>query len=133
MPWEPEVLEQAVPPLDEPVPISKPPTEPYDGPELQLAEFLEGVEVIREAADGLGVKYQIICPWVHEHTSGDRTGTRIGQRVNGALWFHCDHEHCQGRTWREFRQKVQRCSSRSIRITRPGYTGTPLEVTINRG
>jgi hypothetical protein len=42
-------------------------TTPYDGPQVELAEYLAYVEVIRELSDGLGVKFAIVCPWVEEH------------------------------------------------------------------
>ena len=126
-PWDPEVMDQAVPEFPEP---RKTPsrTEPYDGPEAELEPYLFGVEVIGELPDDLGTKYAIVCPWVHEHSGGDRSGTRVGQRANGALWFHCDHEHCQGRTWREFRRVVRPCRFASANL--PGYTGPSLKVAI---
>jgi hypothetical protein len=127
-PWEPEVLEQAVPEIPSP-PSTRSSTEPYDGPELELEEFLVGVEVLGEIADGLGTKLAIVCPWIHEHTGGDRSGTYVGHRADGGLWYHCHHEHCQGRTWHDFRREVR---AKRLRITRPGYTGAPLEVTIYR-
>jgi len=129
-PWTPEVLEQAIPP--EMAPSRSPgSTEPYDGPEMDLAPYLERVEVLAEVADGLGKKFQIVCPWSHEHSGGDRSGTRIGQREGGGLWFHCDHEHCRGRTWQDFRNRV--LHTNRMTIDRPGYTGAPMEVTIHRG
>jgi hypothetical protein len=124
--WEPEILDQAVPEI---VPTSTArPVEPYDGPEVDLGPYLFGVEVLDEVADGLGVKYQIICPWVDEHSCGDRSGTRVGQRGNGALWFHCDHAHCQHRTWRDFKMVV--CRRRFTSVDLPGYTGPNLNVEV---
>jgi hypothetical protein len=121
-PWEPEVMEQAIPEIPEAIgEASRRPAEPYDGPEIELSEFLDGVEVIGEVSDGLGIKFQVVCPWVHEHTGGDRSGTRVGQRAGGGLWFHCDHAHCQGRTWRDFKKAV-RWNCR-LTVKRPGFTG----------
>jgi RepB DNA-primase from phage plasmid len=128
-PWEPEVLDQAVPVIPEPPRRAK--TEPYDGLEVDLEPYLFGVEVLDEVADGLGTKYAIVCPWIHEHSGGDRSGTRVGQRENGALWFHCDHAHCQGRTWHDFKTVVRQ--RRFSSTNRPGYTGPSLEVTIHHG
>ncbi len=122
-PWEPEVMDQAIPRLPEPTRSSVTATEPYDGPEVVLEEFLGDVEILAEISDGLGKKYAIVCPWVNEHTGGDRTGTRVGQRGSGALWFHCDHEHCARRGWRDFKKKVLPGSFARMKITRPGYTG----------
>jgi hypothetical protein len=117
-PWEPEVLDQAIPVLATPSSSASLPRPPYDGLEVDLAPYLEAVEVIGELPDGLGAKYAIVCPWVHEHSGGDRTGTRVGQRANGALWFHCDHEHCQGRGWPEFRRAVRPQKHISIKFPR---------------
>jgi len=116
-PWEPGVLDQAVPEIPELSPSAR---EPYDGPELDLAPYLENVEVLGEVLDSAGTKYAIVCPWVHEHSGGDQTGTRLGQRGNGALWFHCDHEHCLGRTWTDFKLAV---GGRAVNVSRP--TGNP--------
>ena len=131
--WEPEIMDQAVPELSEPPTSAAAARGGYDGPELDLAPYLENVEVLSEIPDSLGTKYGVVCPWVQEHSGGDRTGTRIGQRENGALWFHCDHEHCQGRGWREFRIEMQRRTPKRRQIRRPGYSGAPLEVRIYRG
>jgi hypothetical protein len=129
-PWEPDVLEQALPVLEQEVRDRR---QPYDGPALDLGPYLQAVEVLGEVPDSHGLKYRVVCPWVHEHSHGDRSGTRLGQRSSGALWFHCDHEHCQGRGWRQFRREVRSRSPKRRQIRRPGYTGTPLEVRIYRG
>ena len=125
--WEPQVLDQAAPQIPEPPSAS---LQPYDGPEISLGAYLERIEIIGEVSDSLGIKYQIICPWVHEHSAGDRSGTRIGQRAGGGLWFHCDHEHCQGRGWREFKKAVYR--SRQL-VDLPGYTGPNIGVSVRYG
>jgi hypothetical protein len=132
-PWEPEVMDQAVPELPEPPHPSSPRRvgEFNDGPEVELEPYLDGVEVLGELPDSLGVKLAIVCPWISEHTGGDRTGTRVGQRENGALWFHCDHAHCQGRTWRDFKRVVHRRRFASTNL--PGYSGPNLKVEIRYG
>jgi len=127
--WEPEVLDQAIPLIEEPPQPTY--TGPYVGPKMELLEFLDDVEVIRELPDGLGRKFQIVCPWVREHSDGDNSGTRVGQRYGGALWFHCDHTHCQGRTWQDFRRTVRRV--RTFEIDMPGYTGPDINVRIRFG
>jgi hypothetical protein len=84
----------------------------YDGPtgaRLEVAEFLEsgGVEVLRAIPDLTAeVVFAVVCPWRHEHTSGDTSGTRVGQYAGGALWFRCEHAHCAQRSWEEFREFV---------------------------
>jgi hypothetical protein len=105
-PWEPEVLDQAIPELPPPPPPGL--GGPYDGPEIDLARYLSNIKVLGEVHDGLGTKFSIVCPWVAQHSGEDRTGTYIGHRAAGGLWFHCHHKHCQGRTWADFRQTVPR-------------------------
>jgi hypothetical protein len=88
---------------------------------LALEDYLENVEVLGEITDEVGTKYAIVCPWISEHSGGDSTGTRVGQRANGALWFHCDHEHCQGRGWTEFRRTVRLKAKKLTLIKRGIY------------
>lgn len=127
--WDPEVMDQAIPELPEPPrPVR---TESYDGPELELATFIDGVEVIGSVPDGLGQKLAIVCPWVQEHTGGDRTGTFVGQYETGPLWFCCHHQHCQGRTWRDFKREIRKTSVREFRVRRG--SGHELRVVVQRG
>jgi hypothetical protein len=127
-PWEPTIMDQAVPEIPRMrggrsygrrgTGVRK---KPYDGPVLALEDYLENVEVLGEITDEAGTKYAIVCPWISEHSGGDRTGTRVGQRANGALWFHCDHEHCQGRGWTEFRRTVRLKAKKLTLIKRGIY------------
>ncbi|MBA2692325.1 MAG: hypothetical protein H0U65_07515 [Rubrobacter sp.] len=95
------------------------------GDRLDLEEFLSasGVMVLGEIPDGTAERvFRVVCPWAHEHTGGDRSGTRCGQYADGATWFHCEHAHCSGRGWAEFRNEVdpripataKRCKARRV-------------------
>jgi hypothetical protein len=128
--WEPELMEQAIPLL--PTAPTPDRSGPYDGPPVELADYLPNVEVIGEVPDGLGVKYAIVCPWIDEHSGGDRTGTYLGQRTGGGPWFYCNHERCrrQGRGWQQFKRKV--FPVRKIRINRP-HTNPNKKVRLDRG
>lgn len=118
--WNPEVMDQAIPEIVElPASLREGSTEPYDGPELELEEFLTGVEVIGEVPDRLGTKRAVVCPWVHEHSGGARSGTYVGQREGGGLWFHCNHAHCTGRGWAEFR-RAARLKAKKLTLVRRG-------------
>jgi len=131
--WPPDVIEAAIPPLPEP-----PPSESckrfegdYNGPAIELFDYLEsaGVTVRYERPDDGGRKFSVVCPWIAEHSHGDPSGTYCGQYASGAKWFHCHHQHCQGRTWRDFKIEVKR-GMRTIRIAPRGCTGAYLEVTL---
>jgi RepB DNA-primase from phage plasmid len=125
--WEPEVMDQAIPELPDP-PRGAAKRKPYDGLDVDLAPYLKHVEVLGEVPDSAGVKFQITCPWLHQHSGGDRTGTYIGHRAGGGLWFCCRHQHCQHRTWREFKRAVFRNRRFTVGEDRPCYSGITVEV-----
>ena len=123
--WDPEVVDQAVPELPEPEPApgSETPRRrgdeaPFAGPVVELGPFLDAVEIIAEVPDVLGTKYAIRCPWLGEHSGGDWIGTFVGLRDGGGAWFFCHHSHCQGRGWREFRERVRSSSVSRTRARR---------------
>ncbi len=111
-------MEREAPP-DKP----KPERKPYTGSGeyiLALEEFLFefGVTVLRSINDASSERaYGIVCPWVHEHTGGDDSGTRVGQYPSGALWFKCEHAHCDGRRWEHFREELDPEAYRTAKIT----------------
>lgn len=47
-------------------------------------------------SDGRG-KHDIVCPWVHEHSGQDESGTVIFTNKDGSFGFDCKHGHCADR------------------------------------
>jgi hypothetical protein len=91
------------------------------GERIDVVEFLSaaGVEVLGEIPDGSAeLVFRIACPWMREHTGGDRSGTRAGQYPNGALFFQCEHAHCAHRGWHEFRQEIDPRVPAKIKVCR---------------
>jgi hypothetical protein len=91
------------------------------GERIDLVEFLSaaGVEILAQIPDGSAeLVFRIACPWMREHTGGDRSGTRCGQYPNGALFFQCEHAHCAHRGWHQFRQEIDPRVSAKIRVCR---------------
>jgi hypothetical protein len=64
------------------------------------------VPVSKVAPDGSAKKYAVLCPWLHEHSDGDDSGTFVGEYPSGAKFFHCYHAHCSGRGFYEFAHEV---------------------------
>jgi hypothetical protein len=127
--WDPEVIDQAIPPLPKAQRVAGF-SRPYDGPPIRLHEYLENAGVLRELRQSSGVAFEILCPWISEHTTDPRGGTRVGQYYStGACWFHCDHSHCEGRGWREFARKVGR--TRRVNANLSGYTGDDLGAAVH--
>jgi hypothetical protein len=48
----------------------------------------------------------VACPWADEHTSGPE-GAVVMIHASGAYDFMCQHAHCAGRRWREFRAAME--------------------------
>jgi len=82
-----------------------------EGEPLDLGAFLEevGVQILGTVTDGsAALKFTVLCPWMDEHTKSPRTGTVVGQYLDGGTFFKCWHAHCSARTWRDFRRTVLR-------------------------
>ena len=113
--------------IREEFPVASPkkrPRRPYEGKpgeRIDFAGFLNaaGVEVLGQVPDGTAERvFRIVCPWVREHTEGDRSGTRVGQYPDGALFFQCEHAHCARRGWQEFRWEVDPRTPTKIKVCR---------------
>ena len=52
-------------------------------------------------------KYMITCPWQHEHTNQEDTGTLLIIHNNGKLGFKCHHGHCGQRTSQSFLRWIE--------------------------
>jgi hypothetical protein len=67
----------------------------------QLVAILEAAGLYLEPLDSIVGGHRIICPWVHEHTDEDPTGTVYFEESEENSWaggFKCQHGHCQHRT-----------------------------------
>jgi hypothetical protein len=94
---------------------------PGGGDELDdlLAEW--SVPAAEAAPDSSAEKkYAITCPWLHEHSDGDDSGTFVGEYPSGAKFFHCHHAHCEGRDFKAFAHAVMPPSSK-VSITMNGH------------
>lgn len=67
----------------------------------QLIAILEAADLYLEPLDSISGGHRIVCPWVHEHTDADITGTVYFEESEENSWaggFKCQHGHCQHRT-----------------------------------
>ena len=64
-------------------------------------DIIDEAGLYLEPLGGLPDAHHIVCPWVHEHTDEDPTGTVYFEPSEENDWrggFKCHHGHCQGRT-----------------------------------
>jgi hypothetical protein len=88
-----------------------------DGLDDLLAEW--NVPVSKVAPDGSAdKKYAVRCPFLHEHSDGDDSGTFVGEYPSGAKFFHCHHAHCEGRDFKAFAHEVMPAK---VNITMNGH------------
>jgi hypothetical protein len=63
-------------------------------------ELLHRANLYTESVSSLDGAHRIVCPWVHEHTDEDPTGTVYFEPSEENDWrggFKCHHGHCQSR------------------------------------
>jgi len=66
-----------------------------------ITSILDNAGLYLEPLSGLDGGHRIVCPWVHEHTDEDPTGTVYFEPSEENAWsggFKCHHGHCQQRT-----------------------------------
>jgi len=90
--------------------VAKPRGAPVVGDD-GLTGVLEAAGLYLEPLSGIPGGHRIICPWVHEHTDEDPTGTVYFEPSEENSWsggFKCHHGHCQHRTIADLRHFVSR-------------------------
>jgi len=76
---------------------------------LNVARYLEHYRIaFRLKEHDTGMAYTLeACPFEDEHeTRTTRGDAEVIQQTTGKLLFKCQHAHCTGRTWADFKQRV---------------------------
>lgn len=81
-----------------------------DHPLINIPEIIQIKEV---RSDG---RFDIVCPWVHEHTGQDDSGSAVFTNSDGTIGFKCHHGACQTRTGADL--------LRHIESKQPGFKGS---------
>jgi len=63
-----------------------------------LLDVPDMIRIKEVRSDG---RFDVTCPWVHEHTGSDDSGTAVFTNADGSIGFKCHHGACQGRTGRD--------------------------------
>ena len=67
---------------------------------LRVMDLAEKYDLLTGHSNGQW--HEIICPWYGEHTSGGNTAFLIDNGDDRFPGFFCHHQHCQGRTLKDF-------------------------------
>tara|TARA_R110000787_G_C13443394_1_gene446724 strand:- start:2156 stop:4708 length:2553 start_codon:yes stop_codon:yes gene_type:complete len=69
-----------------------------DVPDHPLVNIPDLIQIKEVRSDG---RFDIVCPWVSEHTDGDDSGAAIFTNDDRTIGFKCHHGSCQERTARD--------------------------------
>lgn len=60
--------------------------------------------VYKVSKDGTTTRYTLEeCPWIDSHSDRKKWDSALFQDIDGKITFNCQHSHCHGRTWQDFR------------------------------
>lgn len=60
--------------------------------------------VYKEEKQGNSTRFTLeTCPWVEQHSDHKKWDSALFQDTDGKLTFNCQHSHCKGKTWMDFR------------------------------
>lgn len=79
-----------------------------------LLDELSATGLYLEPVKSLDGAHQIVCPWLHEHTDEEQSGTVYFDPGDGNNWrggFKCHHGHCQHRTMADLQHFLARLQS----------------------
>lgn len=85
-----------------------------------IVGILDGAGLYLESMGSLPGGHRIVCPWVHEHTDEDPTGTAYFEPSEDNAWaggFKCHHGHCLHRTIADLTHFVSRLQTIQLENT----------------
>lgn len=60
--------------------------------------------IYKEDKQGASTRFTLeYCPWVDTHSDKKKWDSALFLDADGKITFNCQHSHCQGRTWHDFR------------------------------
>ena len=91
-------------------PIETPKPQPsrpirFGGAPFDLRAWLnEHGIVYKEERQGANARFTLeYCPWVDTHSDRKKWDSALFLDPNGKITFNCQHSHCKGKTWQDFR------------------------------
>lgn len=95
----------------------------YNGTQFDLRSWLARYGIVyREEVSGTSTKFVLQqCPWIDEHSDRKKWDSALFLAPDGQITFNCQHNHCKGRTWFDFR-KIYEPNAYDRPIYQPQYT-----------
>lgn len=92
-------------PKEEPKPLQQRPNRQFNNAPFDLRTWLNqhGINY-KEDRQGTSVRFTLeTCPWVDQHSDHKKWDSALFQDTEGKITFNCQHSHCKGKTWMDFR------------------------------
>ncbi len=92
-------------PKEEPKQAPNRPNRQYNNAPFNIRTWLnEHGIVYKEEKQGNSTRFTLeTCPWVDQHSDHKKWDSALFQDSDGKLTFNCQHSHCKGKTWMDFR------------------------------
>lgn len=77
----------------------------YRGEQFDLRTWLNSHGIVyKEEKQGISTRFTLeYCPWVDTHSDKKKWDSALFQDPDGKITFNCQHSHCKGKTWIDFR------------------------------
>ena len=92
-------------PKEEPKVAPNRPNRQYNNAPFDLRSWLnEHGIVYKEERQGTSTRFTLEkCPWIDQHSDHKSWDSALFQDTEGKITFNCQHSHCKGKTWMDFR------------------------------
>lgn len=92
-------------PKEEPKVAPNRPNRQYNNAPFDLRTWLnEHGIVYKEEKQGTSTRFTLEkCPWIDQHSDHKNWDSALFQDTDGKITFNCQHSHCKGKTWMDFR------------------------------
>ena len=96
----------------------------YGGAPFDLRTWLNQHGIVyKEEKQGSSIRFTLEkCPWIDQHSDHKSWDSALFQDTEGKITFNCQHSHCKGKTWMDFRLFYEpNAYDRPIYVPQPMY------------
>jgi len=92
-------------PKEEPKQAPNRPNRQFSNAPFDLRTWLNQHGIVyKEEKQGSSIRFTLEkCPWIDQHSDHKNWDSALFQDTEGKITFNCQHSHCKGKTWMDFR------------------------------
>lgn len=92
-------------PKEEPKQAPNRPNRQFSNAPFDLRTWLNQHGIVyKEEKQGSSIRFTLEkCPWIDQHSDHKSWDSALFQDTEGKITFNCQHSHCKGKTWMDFR------------------------------